>query len=580
MAKRQARSEPLQQSTWQEIEQRAFDSRDTRLDLLEFIPDAIILHQDGVIRFANQAAGQLFGLDAKTLQGQPILRFVHGNCHMQVQADLFQMENEMISGRRTHCGEYQMVRSDGTPFAAETSCLMMQTRDGRPEVVSFIRDVTDRQRLYESLTQIAYYDTLTRLPNRNRFIEYLEEILMVGGSDRKRAILVLDVDRFKYVNDSFGHAFGDSVIQEIGKRLRMSAGMGSFIARMGGDEFGLVFDDIELARDATKRVLRQFDKPIQVEEHEFYLTPSIGIAEYPRDGKDAATLLKHADIAMYWAKESGGNGLREYVQPPVDTWMRNVQLDANMRHGLARQEFFLLYQPKVDVRTRRTVGVEALLRWQLPEGRIVSPTEFIPLAEQTGFIVPLGRYVLHQACRQIALWRKLGLTSLVVSINVSAKQFQHVNLLKEVSEALKEWSLPPSCLDIEITESAVMQNPRDTAAALCKLKELGVRVSIDDFGSGFSSFGYLREFIPTTIKIDQSFVHRMVSDMREQAIVSTLIQMAHHLDMEVVAEGVETEEQLAMLQTMRCDVVQGFYFCQPKDAGLVERHLLDEEAIV
>ncbi|QRF24117.1 EAL domain-containing protein [Alicyclobacillus sp. TC] len=555
-------------------EQELGNERKKFYTVLELIPDPIVIHHEGQLDYLNPAACQLFGVVNEKARTQSVFSY----CSPDARDFLASEMQQLVSSGNTHSfvkHELVLLRSDGTEFIGETTCKLFY-ENNHPAIVTLIRDVTERRQQYDYLARVAYVCPLTQLPNRNRFLSIVEETMRSTVKNMGFAVLMLNIDRFKYVNDSFGYSFGDSVIREVADRLSRIVASNGVVARMGGDEFGILFESESQAFSAANRILKQFETPLTVQGKAVYLTLSMGLAAYPRDGEESEGLLKHADVALYAAKEAGGNCLRRYQSLTHSSWLDNIQLDAEMRKALEQQEFVLYYQPKIDMRTRRIVAMEALLRWVRGDGKSIPPSRFITLAEQTGFIVNLGVFAMREACRQMMEWRARGLQDVKVSVNVSIKQFLHANMLEQVQQTLSAVDMPPSLLDIEITESVLMQNQRDLVSILKHLLKLGVDISIDDFGTGYSSFGYLREFMPSSIKIDQSFIHRMKDDWREQAIVSTLVQMAHNLHLNVVAEGVETEEQLEILQTLGCDVLQGFYFSPPVSSERMNRMLLEE----
>lgn len=435
------------------------------------------------------------------------------------------------------------------------------------------RNVDNRLLREKEMSQTFYEqmmtDQLTKLPNRMKFQEQLSKYLVQAQNDpkQKAAFLFLDLDGFKYVNDSLGHKNGDYLLQEVAKRLSSCLQNGQQVYRMGGDEFlfvlkGLHFYAKEEAIRAAKRILESLQAPIVVEEQELIVTTSIGIAMYPDHGHDVDTLYTHADAAMYRAKEEGRNSYHLYDPKTKKKHLDRLALEKSLRIALERQEFQLYYQPQVDLQSGRIIGAEALLRWMHPEWGVVSPADFIPVAEDTNLILPLGEWVLQEACRQAKEWHDAG-TSLCIAVNLSARQFQQQDLVKKIRGLLMKSGLPPASLDIEITESMTMNAVDHSIKVMKDLTNLGVRISIDDFGTSYSSLSYLKKFPIHTLKIDRAFVKDINEDTDDAAIATAIIAMAHSLKLHVIAEGVEEKNQLEFLREHGCDAMQGFLVSRP-----------------
>jgi diguanylate cyclase (GGDEF)-like protein len=418
----------------------------------------------------------------------------------------------------------------------------------------------------EQLQRQVYHDTLTGLPNRLLFQDRLAlAVAQAHRHGKGLAVLFLDVDRFKVINDSLGHSVGDRLIREVAVRLRSCVREGDTVARLGGDEFTLLLPDVGQAVDAAKvakKVLDLVRMPFEIDGRELFVTSSLGISLYPDDGRDAETLVKNADAAMYRAKEQGRDLYQLYTPALNATALERLALESSLRKALAHDELLLHYQPIFDVATRRVHGVEALLRWHHPELGLVPPAEFIPLAEVTGLILAIGPWVLRAACAQARAWQHLQ-PGLRVAVNLSARQFQEAGLVGHVTDALADTGLDPRCLHLEITESSAMQNAQTAIQTLRELKALGVGLSIDDFGTGYSSLSYLKRFPIDTLKIDQSFIRDIGTDPDDAAIASAIIALAHTLKLTVVAEGVETADQLEFLTRHGCDRTQGYFFSRP-----------------
>jgi len=423
----------------------------------------------------------------------------------------------------------------------------------------------------EKLNELAYYDSLTGLPNRVLFQDRLKQAL--AQAQRKQsfvAVLFIDLDGFKAINDTLGHAIGDKLLQLASRRLTECVRSCDTVARFGGDEFALILSELPAAQDASfvaQKILNAFTIAFDLDGNETYITASIGITLYPIDSESMVGLIKNADSAMYGAKAAGRNAYHFYTAEMNKSGLAKMRLLTRMRHAIERKEFVLYYQPKVDAVSRRAIGLEALLRWQSPTAGTVLPAEFIPLLEETGLIVPVGEWVLRAACSQIAEWQRMGLQTVPVAINISGRQFQQPGLDKLISSVLAEHKVDPRRLEIEITESSLMQKPDDAIAVLKNLKALGIRVSVDDFGTGYSSLSYLKRFPLDTLKIDRSFVRDISVDADDAAITRAIVTMAHSLNLKVIAEGVETEEQLAFLRANRCDEAQGYLFSRPLSAA-------------
>ena len=487
--------------------------------------------------------------------------------------------------------EYELIRfGDVQHFEARL------VATGSSEVLGLVRDISERKRAEEQIRRLAYCDSLTGIPNRQAFLEMLERELQRSKiGNKKFAVLFMDLDAFKRINDTLGHNVGDQLLQQVSERLRETirpsdllsraelvtraaplAGAGTNegtnLARLGGDEFTILIPDLERVEHALNvahRVKDAMRRPFIIEGNEIFVTASIGISLFPEDGDDCTSLLKFADTAMYHAKNCGKNNAKLYSSSLTMQIMSHVKLEVGLRRALQNDELYLLYQPQLDVRSNEIVGVEALVRWRHAERGIVSPTEFIPLAEETGLIVPIGEWVLRTACIQARHWQKLARRPVRMAVNLSAKQFKDENLSQIVLSALQDTGLDPRLLELELTEGTLMDDAKATLSTLEQLRGIGVHLSIDDFGTGYSSMNYLKRFDVRALKIDRSFISGLPQDSENAAITRAIIAMAHGLKMVVVAEGVETGEQLGMLEEYGCDLVQGFYLGRPAPAETV-----------
>ncbi|PKM80088.1 MAG: hypothetical protein CVU89_15110 [Firmicutes bacterium HGW-Firmicutes-14] len=437
------------------------------------------------------------------------------------------------------------------------------------ELNSMRRQLTELKEKEKDLRHISTHDELTGLPNRIVFYEDLSYALMEAKKKQlMAALLFIDLDRFKLVNDIIGHMMGDQILKSIAFRLSRSIRRSDLIARIGGDEFGLILNGIMRIEDIPgigQKITDSLREPVQVAGREFTITASIGIAVYPVHGDDADTLLKHADTAMYKAKEHGDN-YQIYSAAMSEEDFELLATESALRKALENSEFVVHYQPQINTVTGEIIGVEALVRWQHPEKGIIPPAEFIPMAEETGLIIPLGEWVLRTACAQNKMWQAAGYPPMRVTVNLSARQFQQGNLVETVLGTLEETGLDPEWLELEITESIAMQDINYTMSVLNNLRNRNVRIAIDDFGTGYSSFSYLKNFPSHTLKIDRSFVKDVTTDNDDAAITKAIIALAQNLKLKVIAEGVETEEQLAFLKEQNCDQIQGYLFSRPVSA--------------
>jgi diguanylate cyclase (GGDEF)-like protein/PAS domain S-box-containing protein len=442
------------------------------------------------------------------------------------------------------------------------------------------RDITQRKIDEERLNYLASFDSLTGLPNRTLFYDRLNQVTSrAARTHHAAAVLFLDLDRFKIVNDTFGHNFGDLLLKAVAGRLQHCIREGDTVARLGGDEFVLILDALG-APDHTylvaEKILNALSKPFRLQEREIYITASMGIAVYPDDGENYETLVRNADIAMYRAKEEGKNKYQIY-SPALNAKISDrLLLENSLRHAVERDEFLLFYQPKIDLETGGIVGAEALIRWKRPACHdLILPGEFIALAEETGLILPIGQWVLKSACAQNAAWRAAGLPALNMAVNLSAVQFQRKDLTHMITETLTQTGLAPTFLEVEVTESIIMKSAETAEVTLRELSDLGVNISIDDFGSGHSSLGYLKRFPVTKLKIDETFVRNIATNPDDRRLVGAIITLSHSLNLKVVAEGVETEEQLHYLRSAGCDQIQGHVFSPPLSVEQMTRLLIE-----
>lgn len=436
--------------------------------------------------------------------------------------------------------------------------------------VGISSDITIAKNAETKLRRLAHYDVLTDLPNRALFIERLKWALSQLGRNKKLlSLLFLDLDRFKIINDTLGHQAGDKLLVEVSRRMKKCVRETDTVARMGGDEFTVIMSNIANMDDAAlcaQKIIDGLSLPFSLDNHEVFVTLSIGIAIAPSDGEDAETLIKNADTAMYHAKELGKENYQFYSEEMNLRTLERLELEAKLHRALEREEFLLHYQPRVDISTGSIVGAEALIRWQHPQFGMIHPKKFIPLAESTGLIIPIGEWVLKKACQQAQEWKLKGYPPVRIAVNLSSIQFKRADLQNVVERVLKETGIDPNYLELELTENVVMENVNSTIVTLNKLKNMGIMLTIDDFGTGYSSFSYLKKFPIDMLKIDLSFIRDIATNPDDVAIVSSIIAMAHQLRLKVTAEGVEDEEQLSIIRAKKCDEVQGFYFGHPVSA--------------
>ena len=547
--------------------------------LVELSPDAIIVHVDGKVVFVNRAGVRLLGAEtADQLAGRAVMSFVHRDYLESVRRRL----DELAGGAaEAPFLEEKMIRLDGTAVDVEVAAVPF-IYQGRAAVQVVARDVTSRKQVEEKLLHDAFHDGLTGLPNRALFMDHLR--LAVGRAARPKksyifAVLFLDLDRFKNVNDSLGHTVGDQLLVAMARRIQQCLRHIDTVARFGGDEFAVLLDGVEDANDAVRvaeRLQRELTTPINVGGHEVFTSASIGIALSSTGYERPEDVLRDADTAMYRAKAAGK--ARHEI---FDTGMHAravalLRLETDLRRAVERGEFVVHYQPIVSLLDDTIRGFEALVRWRHPERGLVAPSEFISVAEETGLIIPLGRWVLRESCHQMRQWQERfpSARPLTLSVNISGNQFMQPDLVEQVRGILHETGFDPRCLQLEITESSVIENTETVTAMLVQLRSLGIRLSMDDFGTGYSSLSYLHRFPIHTLKIDRSFISGCGGG-EENEIVRTIIMLARNMGMDVVAEGVETEQQLASLRGLRCEYGQGFLFSHPLDADTTARLLAD-----
>jgi diguanylate cyclase (GGDEF)-like protein/PAS domain S-box-containing protein len=548
----------------------------------ESTQDAILMIGEwGKITFWNKAAETMFGYGRDEALGRNLAELI-------VPAKLREAHNRGLKAfQRTGEGpvigkvlELPSLRRDGSEFIAEHSISAVNLK-GKWHAVGVVRDITERKRTEERLRFLACHDELTSLPNRALLLDRLRQgLIETTRHDRRVAAVCLDLRDFKNINDTLGHETGDRLLQAVAERLQTCVRPGDTVARLGDDKFGMMLADVSQNEDVARvmqKIREDFAQPLRVDGHETYVSMTFGISLYPSDGTDAETLLKNADIAMSRA-HARDEDYQYYSADMTVSASERLVLENDLRHVLERNELCLYYQPQVSLASGAITGVEALIRWQHPAYGMISPEKFIPLAEQTGLILPIGEWVLRQACAQASAWQAAG-WPLRMSVNLSARQFRLPGLDSLIRGILDETGLDPGRLDIELTESMIVHDPAAVAAILTSMEKLGVQISIDDFGTGYSSLSHLKRFPVDVLKIDQSFVRDCTTDADDAAIVRAIVIMAHALGIQTIAEGAETKEQLEFLRRNGCDAIQGYYFSRPVPAEEIARLLRDKRRL-
>ncbi|WP_243369679.1 EAL domain-containing protein [Geotalea sp. SG265] len=528
----------------------------------------MITDTGGRIQYVNPTFTKLTGYNPAEAVGNKPNMLKSG----QIAPEEYRKLWEIISGGGEWWGEFHNRKKDGTFYWALTS--ISPITDGENSIthyIAFQEDITERKAAEETIRQMAYYDTLTGLPNRQLFNELMHLALaQAQRHGRLLAILFLDLDRFKVINDTLGHGVGDELLKAAALRLRECCRRDiDTVARRGGDEFIILLPDLDSIQEAVRvaqKIIEAFNRLFVLPDIELFVSTCIGISIYPDDGKDTETLIKNADMAMYRAKEQGRNRYHLYTSSMDEQAMRRLIMENDLRRALQNGEFLLYYQPKININSGRIVCIEALVRWQHPEIGLVPPKQFIPLAEDIGLIVPLGQWVLRAACRQNKSWQEMNYPPMRVAVNFSPRQFQQPMLVNMVEQVLIEEDMDPRWLEMEVTENIMLQNFDKTIETLNRLNSLGIHISIDDFGTGYSSLSYIKKLPIQTLKIDQSFVSDIDTNKDDAAIATAVINMARSLRLNVIAEGVETVEQLKMLSNLDCQEMQGYLFSRPVPA--------------
>lgn len=548
----------------------------------------VVMDRDGIVRLTNEAACRMLDRDESDMAGKPVAAVLGKSLGAHLKT--------LSIGEPIRDIESIVKTIDGDARTISLSASVMRDRYEKPVAFVYtLRDISHRKAAEDRIRQLAYFDGLTDLPNRTRSNEKLHHCLEIAAAENiSLATLFIDLDRFKRINDTLGHNAGDELLKQVAERLSHCVdecellspphptGAHSFVARLGGDEFIICLFDIDSGDEidaVASQVLATMAEPFQLGQHEVFITASIGVSRFPDDGCDVPSLLKNADTAMYHAKDTGRDSYSNYDAAMSSSAMERLSLEGDLRKALDRGELTLAYQPQIDQATKTLIGAEALIRWNHPIRGIVSPAEFIPLAEESGLIAEIGQWVLEQACLQTAAWHGKGLSTPTIAVNLSERQFRRSNLLKVVANALSASGLEPRYLDLELTESIIMQNAASSIETLKALSMMGVSISVDDFGTGYSSLSYLKRFPIDVLKVDGSFVRDVATNSDDAAITSAIIAMARSLNIDVIAEGVETPAQQAFLMQQGCTKMQGYMFGRPMTAGQFEARLREEAGV-
>lgn len=538
--------------------------------------DDAVLHLDknGTVLDLKGRLKSRFAYSSKGIVGKNI----HDVTSADIAQPIMRLVTRVLLSGNFESFEYQHPSGD---VCFMVTCIAHLT----DRVIVVVSDISAYKKAAEKINYLAYHDTLTNLPNRYLFHDRLNQaIALMKRENKSLAILFLDLDNFKQINDTIGHKAGDLLLKSVADRLMkcvrasdtvthvVTKEEDSMVARLGGDEFTILLNKIESLEEpaiAAGRIFKALAEPFEIGAHEVFVTVSMGIAVYPFDGTDLDTLLINADVAMYQAKNQGRNSYQYYSESMNKFAFERFAVENKLRKALDHNEFMLFYQPQINIQTEELIGVEALIRWLQPDLVLTRPGEFIPLAEQTGLIISMGDWILRAACEQNKIWQRSGLRQMLMTVNISGIQFRQDNFVDKVSQILKDTGLDPCHLQLELTESTVMQNYESTIKKLQALHVMGVRTSIDDFGTGYSSLKYLKHFPLDTLKIDTSFIRDLTTNPADQSIVKTIITLAHNFNLSVVAEGVEEQEQLLYLRECGCEAAQGYFICPPVNSAVL-----------
>ncbi|MDR7000985.1 EAL domain-containing protein [Neobacillus niacini] len=521
--------------------------------LNQFQTTIVILDERGTIIFSNQAFLEKSGFSKEEVMG--------------VNAEWFMSDLKSILMNQYGQTYLKTKKGQEISYWIEVNHL-----EGQDQIGLILADI-----------KMSGLDPLTKLPNRYLFQRHLQRAIeKANETNQLLAVLYMDLDRFKFINDTLGHTYGDLLLKEVSQRLKSCIGMGNIVARMGGDEFVFLLTDLQQVNDADLRlhkVLAAFQEPFQLKETEIYVNPSIGISLYPYDGDEIESLITNADTAMYRAKKRGHYKVEKASLDYSAGSYEKLMIENGLYSALAKNQFNLHFQPQIQLKNHKVVGMEALLRWEHPDLGIIPPAEFIPIAEETGLILPIGDWVIKHACQKIRQWLDSGIQNCKVAVNLSAKQFLQNDLVDKIQNVLDEYQVPANCLEIEVTESMMMYDIESAIHILDQLKEKGIHITIDDFGKGYSSLQYLQKLPLDTLKIDRSFIFDIDTNPSSKALTNAISNLAHALHMEVIAEGVETKKQLRHVQKLKCDAVQGFYYSKPLSSEAADRYMLENNGV-
>ena len=546
------------------------ENEDRFSTLVEMSPDIIAVVSNYEMLYINYAGSKLIGaVSPAELVGNTVYDLLSKEDYEKIDSEF------SINGAKNLRVEVQVKTLQQRIIDVELSCMPIMYA-GRHAVLVVGRDITERKKSDNLIKQLAYHDTLTELPNRYSCMVHLHERLHSPAVD-SLYVLFLDLDQFKRINDTRGHSTGDIILKKVANTLSLSLKDEDFVARLGGDEFVIILENANLleVKQKANTILEAFNQPLIIKTEEFFVTPSIGISNYPADGKDQETLIKNADAAMYLAKENGKNNYQFYSHALEESGARKMMLEMELRKAIKKQELSLYYQPQFNILTEEIFGVEALLRWNHPKFGFVSPAEFIPIAEETNLIVPIGDWVIKQAAQQMRAWNKQGINDIKMSINISARQFHCSDFAEIIGEHVDKYGLNTKMIELEITEST-LQNMDLSLEILHKLKAYGFNISIDDFGKGYSSLSYLKHLPIDTIKIDKTFVDDITDPVHKGSLVKAIIDMGHNMNFSVIAEGIEQKEQLEFLKHNHCVLGQGFYYSKPLPKEDIEKMLHEQ----
>jgi diguanylate cyclase (GGDEF)-like protein/PAS domain S-box-containing protein len=552
-----------------ESEQRFRSIVDNNLDAI------FMINLDGKILEANPAAIKMTGYAEHQLINKPIYNFINERDLVEVKAQL----EKTCTGYALESLDCKLLHNNGQILIVHLKTVPIIIHGEISGVYVMCKDVSEQAKNMETIKFMAFHDHLTGLFNRRALLGHLNDRINSSETNRKEfSLLSIDLDRFKFLNDTLGHLAGDEILKRVSERLAQFQNECCFVYRLGGDEFCILL--VNINRESTvkfvQKVFAKFVQSFYYNSQEYYISPSIGISMYPNDGKDAEMLIKNADEALFWVKEKGKAHYQFYRSDMNTVFTNIVTLETNLRKAIDKDELHLVFQPQMDITTGETASFEALLRWNNVEFGWITPSVFIPLAEDTGLIIPIGHWVIEKTCEQIQHWNSLGFHNIRVAINISAIQFQQHNLVEFIRSMVKKYNIQASSLEIEITEG-VMQDTTETIPILKKLKELGITISVDDFGTGYSSLNYLKYFPIDVLKIDRSFIRDILIDEKAAAITSTIIHLGRSLGLEVIAEGVENSSQVEFLKKANCHKIQGYYFSKPIPAkDLEEKFLLNK----